>query len=272
MISIRLKIKVTLTLLTSFILSLSSYADEPDSLKVGYFVYPPHVFYSEETGEPHGPLIFFFTEYFAKNMGVNIVWQKMTNKRSELSLKQCKIDMFLLKGWSKERTALMLYPDHPFHHVIPSLLVKKDFPVDKIRGSEDLYDQVIGWTNGLPASLLKPYWQHPRIKLVLTPQTDFYSTNMKMFVLGRLTGVASSNKESLFYMAKKMNLLEEIKIIPLPQEARYVYHAFSKCSKNQLDNYNKVSQSVIEKEFNGQTIADYYYQYLLTKIAELNTQ
>ena len=69
-----------------------------------------------------------------------------------------------------------------------------------------------------------------------------------------------------------MNLLEEIKIIPLPQEARYVYHAFSKCSKNQLDNYNKVSQSVIEKEFNGQTIADYYYQYLLTKIAELNTQ
>ncbi len=120
--------KIALTLIL-MILSAAAFSQERQDLKVGYFVYPPHVFYSAEKEMPYGPLISFFTENFAGKMNVNIVWQKMTNKRSEVSLKQCTIDMFLLKGWSEERTARMLYPEQPFHRVIPSLLVNKDFPL-----------------------------------------------------------------------------------------------------------------------------------------------
>ncbi len=250
----------------SFLISFSTNSQEPLDLKVGYFVYPPHVFYSAQEDKPYGPLITFLNQYVAEPMNAKIVWQKMTNKRSERSITDCKIDLFLLKGWSEDRAKRMRFPTHPFHIAVPSLLVDKDFPVNEIRGSEDLYDLVIGWTSGLPASAIKPFWNHPRIKLVLTPQVDFYRANIGMFIRGRLTGVASSNRESLVYMAKQMDILDKVKIIPLPQESRRVFHAFSTCAEQPLNLYNQVISELLERILDNQTLAEFYLQYLNDKM------
>lgn len=235
-------------------------------MKVGYFIYPPHICFDKDENKPYGPLISFFNEYHAKNMNAQITWVKMTNKRAELALKDCKINMFILKGYSKDREQRMMYPEHPFHHAIPSLLVSKDYPANEIRGSEDLYDQVIGWTSGLPKNALKPYWNHPRITLKLTPQTDFYTANMKMFMRDRLTGVASSNRESLLYMAGKMKVADKVNVINLPQESRQFYQTFSKCSEEQLVRYNQATNELLANEFANKAMHEFYLEYMLKEL------
>ncbi len=203
-----------------------------DTVKMGYFMLPPHTF--SKNGVAKGAGIAYF-ESVAAQMGHTVEWVG--------PLPLPRLTAYLKSGEQVDGTvgfpkipafeSFLYYTDEPLYMGQPILgVAKKHSKLTKIDGIEDIK----GFTIGLVKSSSGRY--HPLIdnhrnliKLQELGGDKWMEQNIEKLVSGRLDALFDRQQYTLPYVAATLNLGKEITILPMPSPPKPMFVTFSKTSK-----------------------------------------
>ncbi|MEZ5069756.1 MAG: transporter substrate-binding domain-containing protein [Bacteroidales bacterium] len=213
-----------------------------DTLKIGYFEGPPHVYM--ENGEVVGAAVDYF-ELIADKMGLEH-WQFEYTPINRLFdyLESGKMDVGLNFGKTDERSARFAYPAEPFSTTAHALAVRIDFPLSEIRSVEDLIPLRLGYLKGAnhPGMLGDPRLQYHYIY-----GREASRQNVLRVRAGRIDAAVASQDE-LVYHIWKLHLQNELKILALPGTSFGLYTIMSPpCATLHLKDYEKALQELQEE-------------------------
>ncbi len=213
-----------------------------DTIKMGYFMLPPHTY--SENGAAKGAGVAYF-EAVAAQMGHTVEWVG--------PLPLPRLTAYLKSGTQVDGTVgfpkipvfenFLYYTDQPLYMGQPILGVsKKNSKLTKINGIDDINGFTIGLVKS-SSGRYDPLIDNHRnvIKLQELGGDKWMEQNIEKLVSGRLDALFDRQQYTLPYVAATLNLNKEIKILPMPTAPKPMHVVFGKASKRGkalLDQYN----------------------------------
>lgn len=193
---------------------------------VGYFQLPPHAMGSPPSQQQGVALEYF--QRIAKRMGLeHVTFNSYPLPRLLKMLEEDHLQMILILGKTAERNARFIYPESPMLVTTPVLAVRKQHSLQRIQGIEDLLPLQIGvWQDGYFSPLLR----NKQLHLVALSGDQVLLKGLRMIVAGRIDGFYFPDIYSARSEAAKHGLLEQVKILPLPEQKVELYSVFSRAS------------------------------------------
>lgn len=193
---------------------------------VGYFELPPHAMRATPS-QPQGVAIEYF-QRIAERMGLeHVTFSQYPLPRLLKMLEEGHLQMILIMGKTAEREARFIYPANPMLTTSPVLALLKQHPLQHVQTIEDLLPLKIGvWQDGYFSPLLR----NKQLHLVSLSGDQVVLKGLRMTVAGRIDGFYFPDIYSAQSEAAKYGMLEQLKILPLPEQKVELYSVFSKAS------------------------------------------
>ncbi|MGE0084036.1 MAG: substrate-binding periplasmic protein [Desulfococcaceae bacterium] len=208
-----------------------------ESVKMGYFMLPPHQ-YTDNADDPHaaakpkGASITYF-EALASKMGYKIEWAgPLPLLRLSEYLKSGKVDGTLGFNKNPELESFFHYTDSPMYLAQPTLIVRKDNPLTQIRSAGDIR----GWRIGLTVSIADRYTplideHRDMFKLETLGGESWIKQNIMKLLANRIDAFFDRQPYTPLFVAAALQLDDRIKALPVPDPPTPMYIVFSKASK-----------------------------------------
>lgn len=194
------------------------------SLRVGYFVLPPHV---GEKGQSYqeAPAFRYF-EQLMPAMGVKAATaEAYPLPRLLQKLEAGEIDMVLMMARSPERAARFVYPRQAFFVAEPAVAVGREQGLRQVQSIEQLLNLRIGvWQEGFLTPLLRDR------RLTLTRMSgDFVAQrNLRMIELGHVDAFYSPDRCAIEHARARTAQPARLRVLALPEPGVPLYSVFSR--------------------------------------------
>lgn len=225
------------------------------SVKIGYFNAEPHIFIKPSTGHLTGAAYDLIENYIRPKTGIKFEWEKKpsTISRQISNLKRSDRFASILLVFVKQRLEFSIYSATPYFFSKPIIAVRKSNPLKEIYTVEDITPLLIGYAQN---SYITPFMEHPKLRYDLIANPNYHSLNLKKMLKGRIDAVYAPGAGSIQFLLEKLDLLDEVRIVHLPEPPIPYHIVFSKDLKEVAQSFDRVF-----KEINGQEI----YKRLLAK-------
>lgn len=220
-------------------------ADSPDSSGKGkvvimaYFPLPPHVTLSDNKSRPEGPAV-DYVEMVLGKMGYSVKWEHLPFPRILEGLKSGTIDGCQFFSKSEEREKFVYYPEVSFFSAQPHLVFPKKHRINSISTVDDIKGLKIGYMkDAQPSRFIQENLDVLSMDYVQSDQA--FQSNMEKINAGRIDALHSLNKLTVRYNAAKLGMLDQIKMVDLPEPPDQMFVVFaihSFRSEELLNKYN----------------------------------
>lgn len=219
-----------------------------ETIKMVYFELPPHQ-YTDDAGKVKGSYIAYF-EAIASKMGYDVEWVGPLPILRMVDTLQNDKTFDGAIGFPKypKFEAFLYYADTYVHLLQPILIVRKENPLTQIRTIDDVRGYTIG-VLGAASGKYSPLIDNNLDAITLEElMGDMYlEQNFKKLLSGRVDALFDRQSYTLPFIAAKLNVASQIKVLVLPDPANPTYVVFSKASKRGkklLDQYNALVPQV----------------------------
>ncbi|WP_018609844.1 substrate-binding periplasmic protein [Uliginosibacterium gangwonense] len=206
------------------IMSSMAFADE---VHVGVFIHSPNVYQDKQTNVIRGPSIDYITTKLRK-MGHTPVVVAQPFPRLMLSLENGDVDLTLEIAKNQDRERFAYFSKKPIYIMRPGITVLVGSKLSKIESVNNLNGMTLGFLAG--AAIPDFFANQPAVKFDLVSGDDWLAKNLGKLLAGRVDAVFDQNVYSYLAEAKKKNIGDKIKTIPLPVKGTEAFVAFSKKS------------------------------------------
>ena len=220
--------KISLTLIP-IILASNIYAE---TIKIGYFQLPPLQYFYNDAQGPRGATFTYFKE-MAAQLDYKVEWiGPLPLLRFSEKLKEGVIDGALGFHKNKITETFLHFLDKPLFFAQPILIVRKDNPLSQLCSINDIYGYKIGTAESL-SGLFSPFFDNHREKITLEAlgSDTWLEQNIRKLLLLRIDAIFDRQPYSVQFIATKIHIEDQIKILPLPEPATPMYIVFSKASR-----------------------------------------
>jgi len=227
-----------------------------ETIKIGYFILPPHQYIVNGQSRPTGAAIRYF-ETVASKVGNTVEWiGPFPLLRLGEKLKSGEVDGTV--GFNKfpELEQFLEYTSTPMFFARPILAVRKENSLEQI----DSIDDIEGWRIGIISTISGTYTplidNHSDI-IALEPlgHGAWAESNINKLIHGRVDAVFERNQFTLPFVAAKMKVNTQIKILYVPDPPTPMYVAFSKASKRHPMLTKKYNTAIAELNLNYEQMA-----------------
>lgn len=220
-----------------------------ESLTLGYFVLGPHIYHDAE-GKTLGPLAEFLTEHIGPAMGVKFNLVNMPLARILKDMKDGRIAGAALFGFTKARDLVFTYPKHSFISMHPVITVLKSHPLTKVDSFDDIANLSIGYVKD---AIVSPFmYKHDKVFINIYG-SNTWERNINRLLKGHIDAAYSPIDANMRYVASKLGVLDNIRIIRLPEEPMKLYTLFSKSKQFINSNLVKRYDDAFER-IDGETV------------------
>lgn len=208
-------------------------------LRVGYFDIPPHARAAGDSQHAGAAIAYF--RLIAREMGVQPVFVHQPLARL---LAGGDVDALLFVAKTPERAQRWHFASRPLFTVQGALLVRADSPLQRVQGSEDLLPLTIGvWSQGYRSPLL----DDPRLKLAPMAGSQVVERNIEKLLRGWIQAYYSPDQTAMQVVLARKGLEQQLRLLPLPEEPRPLYTAFSAASAAYLPVYEAALRKVQQR-------------------------
>ncbi len=216
------------------------------TIKMDYFMLPPHTFKNEGDTSPRGAGITHF-EAVAAKIGYQVEWIG--------PLPLPRLTKYLGAGTKLAGTVgfpkypvfegFMYYADKPLYFAQATLGVKKGSPLSEIKSIDDIRGFNIGAFES-KSNRFTPIIDDNRdaVKMHVLGMDKWMSNNLLKMMADRLDALFDRQPYTMKYEAAKLKIDKDIKMVSFPGPAKPMYVVFSKASeqgKTFLDSYNSIA-------------------------------
>ena len=205
-----------------------------EKIRMGYFELPPHC-HTEKTDPNNktakGGMVAYF-EKVASEMGHETEWVG--------PLPLPRLSKYLQEGTVDGTVGFPKLPkfeeflDYPESHVFvgqPTLVVRKESALDEIRSADDIKGYRIGIVKSASGQYAPIIDDNRDLLIVEELGTDgWVEQNIRKLLAGRLDALFDRQERTIPYVAKKLGLEEQIKVLAIPGPPTPFYVVFSKRS------------------------------------------
>lgn len=228
-------------------LLISLQTGRAETIKIGYFSHEPFHYLDKTSGKARGAVITYF-EAVAAKMGYAVEWVgPLPYIRMRNGLMDGTIDGYVGFVFSPKYKELLYFGDKPFYAAQTIFIVRQDNPLTRITSIQDVEGYRLGW---LADTIASPFVQnnlaHFQMDDIATGDTMWEQSLLKLLD-GRLDAIHDMNAYTLPFIAAKMHILEQIKVLPLPEAPAPLHVVFSRQSphgKTLLEQYNAVQAAM----------------------------
>ena len=187
-----------------------------DKIKVGYFVYPPHMIQGATATAPKGAAVDVMEKIIAPKADIKVEWVgPVPFARLLTMLEAGEIDMIGLSVPNKERLEKFIFTQNAPLWGKQGLLVLKTEPIDSIKSADDLKGKTI--SKLLKGNLPKFFDENQAtIKFDEVGGDNSAELNLKKVLAGRSFGSYFAFPDVLLYYAATEKALDKVKLIPYP--------------------------------------------------------
>jgi len=196
-----------------------------EEVELAYFSLSPHIYKNSVNGQPSGIMPIFLHKFIAPEMGVKFKLINIPLARTLLEMEKGSLAGAAVFGYTKERALRHQYPRNYFSQMIPAIAVNKSNPLDKINKISDISHLNIGYVNG---AILTPFIKDRGLKIITIGGSNTWTRNLQNVVNGRLDATFTPLEVNIIHSAKKMGVLDKIKVLRLPEPPIKLYTMFSK--------------------------------------------
>lgn len=200
---------------------------QAESLTLGYFVLGPHIYQSED-GRASGPLPEFLAEHIGPAMGVEFNLVNMPLARILKDMEAGRIAGAALFGFNEARNLVFAYPKNSFTLMHPVIAVVNTHILTKVESFDDIDNLSIGYVNG---AIVSPFMLKYDVKFTNIYGSNTWERNIKRLLKGHIDAAYSPIEMNMRYVASKLNVLDKIRILRLPEEPMKLYSIFAKHSQ-----------------------------------------
>lgn len=235
-----------------------------ETINMGYFHLPPHMYTVKGGDRPRGASIAYF-ETVAARMGYDVKWigplplpRLIDYLVTGNKIYSEKLDGTIHFPRNDGMQKIFNYPDHPFYFMQSVFAVKIDNPLTEISVIDDVRDYRIGMHH-VPVPTQFILSNRDKLHIERIPGAKWVKRNLRKLLAHRIEAIYDLNQFSIPFEALRLKLNERIKVLPLPEAPEGVYAVFAKTSskgKIILKRYNYAVQNVkidylelVEKEF-----------------------
>ncbi|GAK60048.1 probable amino-acid ABC transporter [Candidatus Vecturithrix granuli] len=234
-----------------------------DTIRMGYFMLAPHHYKDEGAADPQGAAILYF-EAVAAKMGYEVEWVgplPLPRLTGELETGKT-IDGTV--GFPKYPAfeAFLYYPNAPLYVGQPIFVVHKKNPLTQIRSIDDIQGYRIGLVKSASNRYTPVIDDHrDAIQLEELGGETWIEQNLEKLISDRLQALFDRQQYSIPFVAARLHLGSEIKVLPAPAPPTLLYIAFSKASERGqllLEQCNAVLpqidlnyEELVQKEFDA---------------------
>lgn len=203
------------------------------TIRMGYFLLPPHVYRVEGETKPRGASISYF-EAVSAQMGETVEWVgplPLSRLGTYLKEGQESLDGTLICPKTPIQEAYLYYPDTPYYAMQYVFAVRRDNPLTEIRTIDDIAGYRIGYIKTVPMIYPPLLDQHlDRVQLEELGGDEWIRQNLQKLIAGRLDAVLDKNQDTIPFEAMRLKLDHEIKILLFPAPSLQIYMTFTKSS------------------------------------------
>lgn len=203
-----------------------------ETIRIGYFQLPPLQYFDKETQKPRGATFTYFNA-MAAQLNYDVEWiGPLPLLRLSQMLEKGEIDGTLGFNKSPEISTFLYFLDEPLYFAYPIIVVRKDNPLTQIQTIKDIEGYNIGTTvsmSGRYAPLLDNH--RDKITMETLGGEIWIEQNLRKLLAGRIDAVFDRQPYSVQFVAEKINIRDQIRLLPLPGPPRAMYIVFSKNSK-----------------------------------------
>lgn len=214
------------------VVAFANRAISADSVRMGYFMLPPHQYTDAEAAKPKGASIAYF-EALASQIGVGVEWVgPLPLLRLSEYLKNGELDGTLGFNKNAELELFFYYTDTPMYLAQPTFIVRKDNPLTQIRSIEDIRGYRIGLNVSIAGRYTPLIDEHRDVlRLEGLGGEKWIEQNIKKLILGRVDAFFDRQPHSMLFVAARLDYTAQIKVLSLPDPPTPMYLVFSKASK-----------------------------------------
>lgn len=212
-------------------------------VKIGFFQGYPSNFLHEETGRVTGSTVEYLRD-FIKEMGYETEFIGPYPFPRLLSmLKSGELDGLLGLSYIKEREEFVLYPDKPYRTSKPNIFVIRDGELDRDFDIETFSKYTFSYRSG---AILPDYLRGIKdvMEIEYLARDTWIQQSLQMLAFGRIDGIINMSELSIIYEARKLGLLNKIKMIPIPGEVDMLFLGISKASPKGDDLLRKYNRNL----------------------------
>jgi ABC-type amino acid transport substrate-binding protein len=214
---------------------------QAETIKVGYFINKPFIYVDEATGQPRGPKV-KLVEMIAEKMGDTVEWVgPLPLLRYATYLQEGSIDMGASVVKIPQIEEMVYFSAQPTDLVQTVFIVRQDNPLTQITSIQDVAGYRVGWFADMtPSQFVQD--NLASLQMDYMPISDTMDNqSLEKLLLKRVDALHQLNAYSLPFIAAELHLLDQIKVLPLPEPPTPVYLGFSKKSprgQTLLEQYN----------------------------------
>ncbi|HOM02337.1 MAG TPA: transporter substrate-binding domain-containing protein [Acetivibrio sp.] len=221
-----------------------------NELQISWFENPPHIFIDEQSGKLTGAVYDLLEQKIAPKMNVKLVWDKEgTSIPRQTANFEADTKPFASALLTKnpERESVSICSEKAFFDSQTAIAIKKDNPLNEIKGVDDILDLTIGYAE---KSFISDFMKDSRIQFDFVSASNYHETNLKRLVSGMIDAAYAPDKAAFVKLIKQMNLENDVKILDLPESKAGFYVVFSKSASNFAEKYNEAVKDMdLEKEY-----------------------
>ncbi|OFZ29069.1 MAG: hypothetical protein A2622_13335 [Bdellovibrionales bacterium RIFCSPHIGHO2_01_FULL_40_29] len=187
-----------------------------DTVKVGYFVYPPHLIPTKNNKAPIGAAVDVIEKYVAPKAKLKVEWVgPLPYARLLTMLDSGEIDAIGLTVSTPERQKKYHFSKNAPLWGVQGIVALKGAQPDKIAKGEDLKGKIIGkLLGGYLPEFLEKNKNHFMIEDVGGDNSA--ELNLKKVLEGRIYGSFFAFPDVLLYYASAENQLNKVQLVPYP--------------------------------------------------------
>lgn len=246
----RRRLMLQISIGVKLLLSTITISANAGTLRVGYFVFPPHTM--RENGKNIGATIDYF-KLISKEMKLqDVSFEPFPNSRLLNKLETGEIDVGLVFAKNSERAAKFKYPIKPFATMVMAVAMKKSHTLEMVRSVDDLSTSTIGY---LKNAYLPDILKDQGIKFDFLTGENFTKQNILKVKRGRIDAVLS-DYYSLVYEAKRYNLIQDLKFYKIPGVEVPLYTVMSNNSAKKYLRSYEAALEIVQKKITYQQVFD----------------
>ena len=208
------------------------YTFAADPIKMGYFMLPPLQYIDEAATPPTGASIAYF-EALSSQMGYEVEWVgPLPLLRLSEHLKRGLVDGTVGFNKFSALADFLYYTNTPMFLAQPTLFVRKDNPLTRIRSIEDIRGYHIGLNvsiSGIYTPLIDDH--RDALSLETLGGEEWIDQNIRKLRAGRIDAIFARHPYSILFVTAKLRVDDQIKTLSIPDPPTPMYVVFSKASK-----------------------------------------
>ena len=213
-----------------------------ESPVVSYFSIPPHIFLDKDK-KVTGAIYDLMEGYIAPEIGVKFQWETEPTSpaRQIYNLREKNNRIMCLAVYVPARRDFMIYSKASYYCSQSIIAVYKSNPLKVVNGASDISHMVFGYSQ---KAYITPFMRDPSILFDLISSPDFLEINLKKVMAHRIDGIYSPGKASSIFFLQKFGVIDDFRLIDLPEKPTPLYFGFSKGNKMLADEFDQAFEKL----------------------------